>query len=243
WLTKNPWLPGLKELARSVTTITVSDLSRDLYCRLGWPEEHTVSIPNGVDTERSGIGIGLEKGEREKESRDGLKLGTIARLTEDKGIDVLIDAITDLPQVSLTVIGEGSEEGYLRKLVDERGLADRVQIIPDVDDLGAFYRSIDVFILPSRLHDPFGLVAAEAMMLGIPAIITNQCGIARHLVAGREALVVEADSIAQLNSAIVEMEQRDRRLALAHAGTYAARERFSLERMMDRYEKILKGSN
>lgn len=237
WLTKNPWLPRLKELARSVTTITVSDLSRDLYIALGWPEEMAVSIPNGVDTERLGKGTG------EKQSHHGLKLGTIARLTEDKGVDVLIDAITDQPQVSLTVIGEGREEGYLRKLIDERGLADRVRITPHIDDLSAFYRSLDVFVLPSRSHDPFGLVAAEAMMLGIPVIVTDQCGIARHLKAGREALIAEADSATALQSAIVEMENADRRTALANAGNIAAHERFSLERMIDTYEKILKRDN
>jgi glycosyltransferase involved in cell wall biosynthesis len=154
-------------------------------------------------------------------------------------VDVLIEAVTDLPQVSLTIIGRGQEEGYLRKLLDERGLTDRVSIMPTVADLGAFYRSLDAFVLPSRAHDPFGLAAAEAMILGIPTIVTDQCGIARHIQNGREALVTEAGSVAALKSAIREMEQRDQRASLAHSGKCAARERFSLEKMVTAYETLL----
>lgn len=244
WLTRNPWFPRLKELAKSVTTIVVSDLSKRMYTDLGWPAERTVSIPNGVDLSRfsptpyllppnpdEGVGIGV--GGRE------LRLGTIARLTEDKGVDLLIDAVTDLPEVSLTIVGKGREEGFLRKLLDERGLTDRVSIQPDVEDLGAFYRSLDAFVLPSRTHDPFGLVAAEAMMLGISTIVTDQCGIARHIEPGKEALVVEANSAPALKQAITELLSRERRASLAHIGKCAARERFSLERMVDAYEKAI----
>ncbi|MDD5042003.1 MAG: glycosyltransferase family 4 protein [Candidatus Peribacteraceae bacterium] len=245
WLTKNPWLPRLKELARFVITITVSEMSRDLYRKLGWPAERVVAIPNGVDLRRCELPTTGDQLPTQQDSGNSLghtsilRIGTIARLTEDKGVDVLIEAVTDLPQVSLTIIGEGPEEGYLRKLMDERRLLDRVRIRPSVDDLGTFYASLDAFVLPSRSHDPFGLVAAEAMMLGIPTIVTDQCGIAGHLQAGQEALVVAADSAEELKSAIREMEQHDRRTALAHTGKRAARERFSLERMVDAYEKIL----
>jgi len=234
WLTKNPWLPTLRTLSRSVRTITVSDLSRDLFLTLGWPPENLVSIPNGVDSERL-----QSQGGTAKSDSHTFHIGTIARLTEDKGVDVLIDAVTDLPETSLTVVGDGSEEGYLRKLIDERGLADRVRIIPHVEDLGGFYRSLSVFVLPSRRHDPFGLVAAEAMMLGVPVIVTDQCGIARHLTAGKEALVVAADRVAAMKSAIVELENADRRVSLANAGKIAAHERFSLDHMIDAYEALL----
>ena len=49
WLRSNPWLPQLKRLSRQATTVTVSDLSRDLYVQMGWRESDVVAIANGVE--------------------------------------------------------------------------------------------------------------------------------------------------------------------------------------------------
>jgi len=238
WLTRNPWLPTLRKLSRSVTTIVVSDLSKKLYVDLGWPTERVKSIPNGVDANRFSQCV-IASSIPNTPIPHSFHIGTIARLTEDKGVDILIDAVTDLPGSNLTIVGQGREEGYLRKLLDERRLTDRIRIVPTVEDLGSFYRSLDVFVLPSRSHDPFGLVAAEAMMLGIPTIVTDQCGIASHIKAGTDALVVEAESSPALKNALEEMLLPERRTALAANGKRATKERFSLERMMEAYQALL----
>ncbi|MDD5623824.1 MAG: glycosyltransferase family 4 protein [Candidatus Peribacteraceae bacterium] len=238
WLTKNPWLPRLRELSQDVTTVVVSDLSRDLYLALGWDPAHVVSIPNGIDAERL---VPTPYALSPTPQRTNLRLGCIARLTEDKGVDVLIDAVSDLPEVTLTIVGRGREEGYLHKIVFERRLSDRVSFVQDIPDIGTFYRSLDLFVLPSRTHDPFGLAAAEAMLLGIPAIVTDACGIARHVAAGKEALVVRADDAGALRDAIRSLFPREQRLALGHAGKCAALEKFTLERMTNAYEALLRG--
>lgn len=240
WLTKNPWLPKLKAMAKDVTTVVVSDLSREMYIALGWPADRVVSIPNGIDLERlqeslpTDEGIGLTPG-----NGDTMHVGCIARLTEDKGIDLLIEAVTDLPQVTLTIVGSGREENYLRRLVEEYGLSDRVRIIPSVSSIGPFYRSLDAFVLPSRSHDPFGLAAAEAMTLGIPTVMTDVCGIARFLEPGKDAIVIRPNSSGALHEALRALLQRDKRASIAHSGKCAAREKFSLERMVDSYEVLL----
>ncbi|MDD4628009.1 MAG: glycosyltransferase family 4 protein [Candidatus Peribacteraceae bacterium] len=240
WLTKNPWLPQLKEMAKSVTTVVVSDLSRDLYIDLGWPADRVESIPNGIDLERLQESLPTDEvHDLTERSGDTLHVGCIARLTKDKGIDLLIEAVIDLPQVTLTVVGSGREENFLRKLVEGNGLTDRVRIIPSVSSIGPFYRSLDAFILPSRTHDPFGLAAAEAMTLGIPTIMTDICGIARFLEAGKDAIVVRPDSSGALHEALRALLQRDKRAAIAHSGKCTAREKFSLEKMVDAYEEIL----
>jgi glycosyltransferase involved in cell wall biosynthesis len=241
WLTRNPWLTPLRDLANKVTTVTVSDLGRKLYLSLGWPSERTVAIPNGIDMGRLTPPAFPPTEEEATFEPPGiaLHLGTLARLTEDKGIDVLLEAVTDLPTVALTIVGRGRDEGYLRSLILERNLSDRVRIIPSVSNISAFYHSLDAFILPSRAHDPFGLVAAEAMMLGIPTVVTDACGIASHIEKDKDALVVEANSPPALKEAIVDLFSKERRASLAHSGKCTARERFSLERMVDAYEALL----
>jgi very-short-patch-repair endonuclease len=173
-----------------------------------------------------------------------LHLGTVARLTADKGIDVLIEAIRNIPNVSLTIVGQGKEEGFLRNMImditdHENVTPSRISLVPSVSDLGEFYRSLDVFILPSREHDPFGLVAAESMSLGIPTIVTDACGIAGYLTDGKDAMLAQADSVMDLQKAIESLKDPEKRRVLGEQGKLTAEKKFSVEAMIQKYEDLL----
>ncbi len=235
WLRRNPWLSTLRRAACFATTITVSGLSRSMMIGLGWEEGKTVAIPNGVAVERFG---NVQKTAR---GRAPYHVGCVARLTEDKGVDVLIDAVTDLPESTLTIIGRGREEGFLRKVIEERTLGERVHIIGNTEDLGAFYASLDVLVLPSRDHDPFGLVAAEAMAVGVPVIVTNACGIAASLQNGEDALIVRAGSSKALLQALETMfHDAQARESIARKGREKAQSDFTVKRMVDQYESLMR---
>ncbi len=233
WLTKNPWLSHLKRNSSFATTITVSKLSKRLYEGLKWPG-NIVVLPNGIDPKR------LE-GAAEKSVPP--LVGCIARLSPEKGVDVLLDAVTDVPEVNLTIVGKGREEGFLRTIIMERQLEDRVSIVSSVERLGSFYRSLSVLVLPSIENDPFGLVAAEAMLCGVPVIITDECGIADFLKHEEDALIVPAGSSILLKKAI-DWIVRDpqRALIVAEKGHKTAERLFGLEKMIDRYEQVLLGN-
>ena len=232
WLTMNPWLHRLRRFSRDVTTICVSELSKRLYVQIGWPEDRVIAIPNGIDLERF----------RQSESRNTdtqyLKLGCVARLADEKGVDVLIRALKHLSNAHLTIIGKGPEETMLRKLIKELNLGERVSIEKQTDNLGEFYQSIDCLILPSRQHDPFGLVAAEVMALGIPVVVTDACGIADYLDA-TEAIVIPPNSQKALEEAILKLSNPELRTSMGRAGMEAARVKFSVEKMIDSYDKLL----
>lgn len=236
WLRSNPWLAELRNLSALATTVTVSGLSREIYLEMGWAPERVVSIPNGIDLDRFAQ---VDIHSSLSTDHSSLRIGCVARLSADKGVDVLIDAVTDVPQADLTIVGSGREEGFLKKLIEERGIPNRARILPRVEDLGAFYAGLDVLVLPSREHDPFGLVAAEAMALGIPVIVTDACGIARHVEVDREALVVPAEDAPALADALRMMINAQTRQTLGEAGKRAAEERFSLKTMVDAYERLL----
>jgi glycosyltransferase involved in cell wall biosynthesis len=164
-----------------------------------------------------------------------LKIGCIARLTHDKGIDLLVEAVKNISNVDLMIVGKGREEKNLENLIAGK---ENIKLISYVADLNEFYSSLDLLVLPSREHDPFGLVAAEAMMLGIPVIVTDACGIADDLTSGKDALIVEADSSAALSEAIKSMQDSENRLRIGTACKETAHQKFTLKRMIDRYEKL-----
>ncbi|TSC80589.1 MAG: group 1 glycosyl transferase [Candidatus Peregrinibacteria bacterium Gr01-1014_25] len=233
WFTHNPWLPRLRRLAKLATTVVVSEMSRDIYRELGWPEENIVAIPNGVEMQVSLPTVRIPI----PDSR--LHIGCLSRLTHDKGIDVLIDAMDHLPDIRLTIVGTGRDEADFKARAARGGARDRIDFLPSVRAPQDLFDAIDILILPSREHDPFGLVAAEAMFRDIPVIVTDACGIAGYLQSGTDAIVVKAGDRGALQEAISLLSDREHRNAIGTAGQHAAQEKFTAERMSRQYEELL----
>ena len=242
WLRKNPWLKLLLRQSQLATTIVVSELSKKLYNELGWKEKNLLAIPNGIDLPSPrGRGVGGE----------GLRLACIARLSPEKGVDILLEAIKDLPNISLTIIGTGPEQNTIKKMIVRinestlrRGSGQapqRINVLTNIKNPAGFYSQIDALVLPSRDHDPFGLVAAEAMMAGVPIIVTDACGIASYLDNGKDAIVVRAGSVEALKEGILKLATRNSRLTIAKEGQMTAQQKFSAEKMVENYELVLTG--
>jgi glycosyltransferase involved in cell wall biosynthesis len=232
WLTKNPWLPLLLRNAKDATTVAVSELSKKEYVRLGWPQDRTVAIPNGIDEKRLGEG--------ERTERERLHIGCIARLSADKGVGLLLDAVKDLPGIDLSIVGKGPLEAKIWRQAQAINLRrERVSIEPSVASVGDFYRSIDALVLPSKDHDPFGMAPAEAMLCGTPVIVTDACGIAGYLRHGDDAILVKAGSAPALRMALTQIQNDSLRSCLSEQGQKTARRLFSIDRMVEHYLSLL----
>lgn len=247
WLTHNPWLPLLRKQSTKAMTIVVSELSKKLYLNMGWEEERVIAIGNGIASpyprmpsmdKTSPIPQPLPpRGEGE------FLLGCIARLSHEKGIDVLIKAMADLPKnITLEIIGTGREESSLKQLAHTLKIDDRITFTSREKNIADAYARWDAFVLPSRDHDPFGMVAAEAMLAGLPVIVTNQCGIADYLEDGKHAVIVEADSSTALAAGIMSVQKTEGRRQLRENGWKTAQEKFSVKTMVKRYEDVFTGN-
>jgi len=241
WLKRNPWLSLLRRVSKKATVICVSELSKKLYEGLGFDSEKIVVIPNGVSSSP------FSSSSRPEAQGSQLRLGCIARLSPEKGVDVLLQAIQPMAEFSLTIVGSGPEEGFIRRMINEdteRIGTDlpRIRLESLLPDLESFYASIDVLVLPSAEHDPFGLVAAEAMMRGIPVIVTDKTGIADYLKSGEDALIVKAGDADSLRLALKSVSDPAVLKCLSDAGRATAGRVFSLAKMVDHYEQLLKGS-
>ncbi len=149
------------------------------------PELDIDVIPNGIDTRRFS-----PPDERPQEKR--VRLITVARLLERKGIQTILEACarpTVLP-VELTIVGTGPYEPELRQMIAGMGLEDRVRFLGFVpnEDLPHLYRESDIFVLPSETES-FGLVFAEAMSCGLPIAASNVGGIPETVRDGVDGLL------------------------------------------------------
>lgn len=232
WLTKNPWLKLLKKHSAFATTVTVSPLSRVQYLEMDWDPKKTVAIPNGIDE------AWFTKKRGTPTKHETLHLGCVARFAEEKGVDLLLRAVADTEHVTLDLVGDGPEEATLKKQAHRLGLDHRVRFLGRTDDVAHVYRVIDALVLPSRTIDPFGMVVAEAMAMGVPCLVTDACGIASCLEAARDVLVVERDNVRALVNGIKTLQDAEKRTSLAAAGAKAAAQQFSVSTMVDRYETL-----
>lgn len=98
----------------------------------------------------------------------------VGRLSVEKNIERLLAVFRDLPQFSLTIVGQGPLYETLCK-----ACPDNVHLVGYIENhqLSYCYQEHDIFILPS-LKEPWGLVVEEALYYGLPVIASQRVGCA-----------------------------------------------------------------
>ena len=136
----------------------------------------TQAISNGVDLKR------FSPGERDKRLRQRFKLPedcllilSVNRLSQEKRIDVLIDAAAKMTQdAHIAIASTGTAEAELREQVEQSGLKDKVTFLGFIhdNDLAPLYRLADVFAIPSEAELQ-SLATMEAMACGLPVVAAD----------------------------------------------------------------------
>jgi glycosyltransferase involved in cell wall biosynthesis len=110
-------------------------------------------------------------------SRGGNGLLLVARLTRQKRVDLALQALALVPEVPLTVIGDGPQRPDLEALRDRLGLSTRVRFLGarSPADVAEALTGADLALFPAR-EEGFGLAAAEALMAGVPVVACEDGG-------------------------------------------------------------------
>jgi len=106
-------------------------------------------------------------------SSGGLQIGYLGRLFQTKGIELLIDAVRQTDAAQLFIAGKG-ESAYMETL--RQRASSRASFLGAVQPRSLFEK-IDILVVPSLWHEPFGRVAIEAMAWGIPVIASQRGGL------------------------------------------------------------------
>lgn len=172
----------------------------------------------------------------------------VGRLRYYKGLDTLLHAMADLPDVHLNIVGDGPMRVPWETLTAELGIADHVHFVGEVDDtdLPALYHQAHLFVLPANARaEAFGIVILEAMASALPCI-TTEVGTGTSWVVqdGITGLVVPPLAPQALVKAIrCLLDDHQRRAAMGRAARARVEAEFTLEQMVARvqavYEDIL----
>jgi glycosyltransferase involved in cell wall biosynthesis len=126
-----------------------------------------------------------------------LRVGFLGRFHPKKNLELLIEAVAKIPGVRLEIAGDGPDDyrARLSDLVDRSGLSERVSWLGFIssEDLKAFFNSIDVLAMPSS-YECFGLSAAEAMIHGVPVIVSDATGVSELVARYKCGFIVTAET-------------------------------------------------
>lgn len=122
------------------------------------------------------------------------------RLHEQKGLDVLIDA---MPQIDadLHIIGDGVEKNALLAQAQEQGVSDKIHFHGWQSDVSVELAAADIYVFPSRYEGTSNSLL-EAMAHGKPIVTTNGDSVSWFLTHEENALIVDVDNAAQLAEAV-----------------------------------------
>lgn len=169
----------------------------------------------------------------------------VGRLTKQKGVDLLLQALTKLPrEITLDIVGDGDERRPLEQLAASLRLSERVRFhgTQAQRELVGHYRGAAVLVVPSA-DEGLGLVAVEAMLCETPVVAFESGGIPDVVQHERTGFLVRERSAEALADAIARLLQRDDRGAsLGAAGRLHAVSTFAPESVARRYVEVYRSA-
>jgi glycosyltransferase involved in cell wall biosynthesis len=125
----------------------------------------------------------------------------LGRLHRNKGFDILLEALANVPYLHLVLAGDGPERAALEREIARLRLKPRVHLIGWRDDTAALMAAADLVVLPSR-HEPLGNVVIEAWAHGVPIVAAAASGPASLIRPGENGWLVPIEDAAALAAAI-----------------------------------------
>lgn len=168
----------------------------------------------------------------------------IGALYKHKGVHLLLKILSrvllDCPKVTLTIIGTGPEESWLRYSIGNQ-LVDKVTLTGQLaqSELKSQLSNMDVLLFPTQL-EAFGLVIAEAMTQGVVPVVSRLPGITDFIVDDRATgFLVQPDDIDGFADALCMLYfNRELLFDMSKRCQNVAKERFSRKRMINAYSQL-----
>jgi glycosyltransferase involved in cell wall biosynthesis len=242
-------------VAHRVVAIS-SAVAGHLVRREGTPEEKIAVIPNGVDTTRFDTSSPAVRAARSALRAawgippDVPLVGALCRLSDQKGLDIFLDAAARIlavePRTRFAVVGEGEMRGALKSHARTIGIAKSV-VFPGFHDPAAALAAFDIYLTTSR-YEGIQLTLLEAMSSKLPVVTPRigpfpevvEDGVTGLLPTPRIwAPIAETLDPEPFAAAVVRLLRDPAlRASIGEAGRKRVEESFGLDTMVARYEAL-----
>ena len=229
--------------------VVISPALQEISRQAGLPPERVELIPQGVDIDTFSPVDDRASFRRDLDlPTDGPLLAFVGSLVRRKGLDVLLDAWSDIhrahPTARLLLVGRDDFTGHEAEtafMSDQLArvpakAAERIHRTGVRDDVHRFLQASDLFVFPSR-REGFGTVMVEAMACGIPCVVAELPGITDFIFRDQTAGVVVAQDDPQALAAETKRLLDDPQVAskMGEVGRADAVDRFDINTLADRY--------
>ena len=227
------------------TTIAVSQSIKDQV--VGWPsvKNRITVIPNGIQP----INFLEQSNARTKLSETFPALdihrhwvGTLAELHHIKGLDIFIDAATQLhkthPRYQFVVMGEGEARKELETRIQKAGLEKTFILLGYIDQAATYLKAFNVFVLPSR-SEALALAILEAGLAELPVIATRVGGIPEVIKNNESGVLISPEDAPALHAALEQtIENASHASSMAQALHQTVITQYSHEMMLEKTIKL-----
>jgi glycosyltransferase involved in cell wall biosynthesis len=164
----------------------------------------------------------------------------VAHLIREKGIDVAIRALKELPeQVVLWIVGDGDDAAQLKQLTVNLSLDHRVHFWGQQLNVEPYMRAADCFVCPSLWQEAAGLVVLEALACGLPVIASAVGGIPEYVEDGRNGFLCRPGAPGELADRVRRLlDDRETLSAMSRMARSVAVERCAVSTRLDEYLEL-----
>ena len=226
--------------------ISVSDaVKRFLVKECKIRPEKIQTIHYGIDlsqfNRRNGF-LSIEKRSELGFAKNDIVIGTVARLTNQKGHRYLVEAapmiLEKCPNVQFVFAGNGPLRKDLENQVDRLGLQKYFHFLGFRRDIQNLLYTFNLFVLPS-LFEGLPNVILEAMASGRPVVATTVDGVPELLINGKTGILVPPKSSKALANAIIEVLQKeDKGQSMGAKGRIHVEKNFPYEKQFQKFEHV-----
>lgn len=243
----SPLRPILLLFARLATIIVATEQTQQMLIALRFPPHRLIIIPPGLgDAEgwQTNIFGSLAAVKQPQFRKGALVVGVIASLTRDHGIEYLLQAIRlcrdVIPTIQCIIVGHGPERQQLQWLTERLDLKRNVLLVGWNEESQKWLSHFDIVVDPAIVEAPFDYTMLEAMWEGIPILAVATSGSIDAIEQSKTGVRVEPRNPVMLAEAIANLyHHADWRKEMGERARKRVQEHFSLDHMIDEFEKIL----
>lgn len=237
----------LKALDRGLVPLSdyIASNSRagaEFYVEKGMDPEKVTVVPNSRDLDRYRHGDSTGLAAELDIPQDAVVIGNVGRLIERKGQFDVLEAWPRIkeahPNAHCVFVGDGAERETLQERVATMGCGESIHLVGTRDDIPALLDLFDVFVFPSH-HEGLPGALIEAMAAELPIVASAISGNTELIEDERTGLLVPPKNPSALGDAVVSLlDDPARAQTLAHAAREEAYGRFTLDEMVDTFERL-----
>jgi len=205
--------------------------------------EKIVSAPAGIDIQQFSLTRNLPDIKEKYNINDKFLIGIVSVLRSWKGHKYLIEAINILknkiPNIHLIIVGDGPKKNSIEQLIKELDLETYITLTGYQKDPAAFFKAMDIMVLPSYAGEATSQVLPQAMAMKTPIIATHAGGLSEVVIDKETGLVIkpkDSQSIADAIYTLFTNEELKEKISIQ--GQKYTFKNFTFEKMIQTTEKV-----